>query len=478
MVREYWLTESQRAAGLSGAGDTELSPGPSIWAWRSGQTERCFNYATDPRVQSWQPFMSQVGYRSSICLPLVMPGHTTPTTLLSVYSRLPGGYASLDQDAFFTQIRETLVFGLVRLNAFRDTFDTVHHETRMHWLSLLHNGGLEMFYQPAITLKNGRIAQVEALARIRDGAKILTPDKFLPILSPDDLFTLYVKGLNQVLAQRAVWEKNDFTPAVSVNLPASALGDPRYLSATLQALQQHQCPPGRLTLEILESEKISSDGGVLASLEAYKRIGVCLAEDDLGAGYSTLGRLREMPFDTIKIDRSIVRQADSDPYNTLRFIYQLTRLGHGMGKKVTVEGVESTALLQAIKILGADCVQGYIIAKPMPVTELNHWILHHSAFPERENTVPEHMFTRLARLLLWEESLHILQEIPHIRASKTVIMKDLFSCMREQLQAGPDDAGMKGEMVECAITCGLQSQEYINARTGYITQLIKTAQAG
>src|SRR6185312_16044334 len=94
---------------------------------------------------------------------------------------------------------------------------------------------------------------------------------------------------------------------------------------------------------------------------------------DLGAGYSSLIRLRQWPFDRVKIDQAIVLQATEDPVRTLRFMRRLVSLGHGLGLEVVVEGLETPGMIEAALILGADLGQGYALAWPMPEGMLLEW---------------------------------------------------------------------------------------------------------
>ncbi|MGJ4748578.1 EAL domain-containing protein, partial [Leptospira sp. SA-E8] len=267
-----------------------------------------------------------------------------------------------------------LVFAVLSIEGRHGRANVVPYVTRQHWAALLRSDALEMHYQPLLDLQTGRIYKVEALARLREGQRLLGPGEFFPALLPSDFVTLYERGLQQVLDQRQRWLDEGIEMAVSLNLPSSALVDPRYFDVTQRVLREQACPAGVLTLELLETGSFPHGSEVVEAFEKFKSLGVRLAEDDLGAGYSGLARLREMPFDQIKIDRSIVQNVERDPFDVLRFIYQLTRLGHALGKRVALEGVEDVALLEAARILGANAVQGYVVAKPMPGAAFRDWL--------------------------------------------------------------------------------------------------------
>lgn len=275
-------------------------------------------------------------------------------------------------------------------------------------VNLLRAGCLEMHYQPILDLRSGLVGKVEALARLLDGDKVLPPAAFLPDFGPEELYELYVQGLDRALLDRNLWMGQGLVLDLSVNLPPSGLSDPRYFEATYRALLRHACLPSALTLEILEGNSIDCVDQAGEQFRKFTALGVRMAEDDLGSGHSSLTRLRELSFDWVKIDRSIVQLKGDDNADVLHFVHQLTRLSHALGKSVIVEGVENLALIDAIRILGADAAQGYGIARPMPAQQLMQW--HHERSIAGSNQHAEADLTRLARLLLLEERLQACQE--------------------------------------------------------------------
>jgi len=378
-------------------------------AWQSGKMERIINFKTDPQALPWKDFSLQAGLRSCVAIPLSKPGQA-PMAILSIYSAFPGGYSSKDQIAFIELLQSLLCFALTRIEHLEGKTHTIPFAMRQHWQALLRTDALQMHYQPLLDIHTGQICKVEVLARLRDGERLLMPADFFSILSADDFFHLYVQGLEHALQQRNLWLEMKINLGISINLPVSALDDSRYFLATKQALHEHACPPAMLMLEILETETRLTGQEIFLKLSKFKSLGVVLAEDDLGSGHSSLNRLREQPFDCIKIDRDLVRLTGQDPSTVLRFIYQLTRLGHSLGKLVVVEGVEDINLLDAIAILGADIGQGYAISRPMPVAQVAPWIRNNSQL--LGDIRPKHILTTLAKLLIWEERMHLLSKEP------------------------------------------------------------------
>jgi len=387
-------------------GESDHAQGPIGRSWRSGAIEHCVNFATDARMTPWREAAQRHGFRSSVALPMSQPGGR-PTAILSLYSACPGGFTSADQRAFIEQLQTILVFAISRIESQRGPAQLVPLTVRQRWGELLRSEALEMHYQPMLSLRDWKVRKVEALARLRDGDRLLSPAEFLPAFSSDDLLELYTRGLSQALSQRTQWLRQGIDVSLSINLPPDALGDSRYFEVTRQALIEHACPAHELTLEILESREVPHGVDVAAELATLKALGVSLSEDDLGAGHSSLSRLRELPFDCIKIDRSLVSGADREASDVLRFIYQLTRLGHSLGKSVIVEGVEDRNLLEAVKILGADAIQGYALARPLSAAQMTEW-LRLQPLPEAlDPQCPRGTLAKLARLLIWEEGMHL-----------------------------------------------------------------------
>ncbi len=388
---------------ISADAGSELGRGPSGRAWRGGGIERCLHFATDPAMAPWREFALQLGVRSSVALPLG-PKPGASLALLVLYSRYPGGFSSDAQQAFIAQLKTLLDLALARLAPDRPGTEVLPFTLRERWRERLAGAGIEMHYQPIFALAQGRVVELEALARLRDvDGSLLAPGRFLPALNPDDLLHLFREGLRQALAQRALMAAAGHTLDITVNLPPAALHDPRYVAATATALSRGECPPRALLLEILEnaSEAEHALGSGVAGVLALKALGVRVAEDDLGAGHSSLARLRQWPFDRVKIDQTLVRGVASDPLRTLRFIRQLTLLGQALGIEVVVEGLETAGLVEAALLLGADFGQGYALARPCAPAALPE-LLARFHWPFDAHT-PRTALGALAAVLLWEE---------------------------------------------------------------------------
>jgi len=403
------LTSS--SAPVSVRADHPMGQGAIGRAWRSGNVERVVNYQTDPLVATWRAVTREQGLRSSVAIPLAAPGQS-PMAILVLFSAFPGGFVGPHQVAFIDLLQALLGCAAMRLEIRDGKHEAVPLGLRQHWAALVRAGAVEMHYQPLLNLHTWQADKVEALARLRDGERLIRPGEFLSSLASDDLLVLYSCGIDEALADRKRWLLDGLDLEISINLPPAALNDIRYFDATRAALSTHACPPGKLTLEVLENEAISLSQGRKAILERFRTLGVLLAQDDLGSGHSGLARMRELPFDWIKIDREIARINRDGALDVLRFVYQLTRLGHALGKLVLAEGIDKLELLLALTILGVDGAQGYVIAKPMEAARLGEWMANWQAMPEAPRR--ECLLARLARFVIWEERVALISAVPGV----------------------------------------------------------------
>ena len=216
---------------------------------------------------------------------------------------------------------------------------------------------------------------MEALARLVDvHGTVISPGAFLPAFGAQELQRLYWKGLEQTLAWVHQWDQTGLNLDVTMNLPPAVLAHPDCLDWTREALAHSGIAPSRLYLELLEHEDVTHIGTRIEALNAFRTLGIHIVMDDLGAGHSSLLRLRTLPFSTVKIDQGLVKQALSDPAKTVPFVGALVSMAHGLDMDVVVEGLETTDLVEMAIGLGADVGQGYAIARPMPPEQIADWV--------------------------------------------------------------------------------------------------------
>lgn len=389
---------------VTASADTPLGHGPVGCAWRSGDVVRCDDYLTDVSTRPWREWGERAGWRASAAVPLT-DGRGVPLALLSLFASWPGYFSSPGRTALLEQVRAVVE------RAYEELADRPHvaaevqaYVDREAHLDLLRAGSVEMLFQPVVSLPEGRLLRLEALARLVDGTQRVSPADFLPALGDEELFTLFEIGLDQSLAAVAAWGREAVTTGVSVNMPVAAAREERYLHAVADALSRHGVPGHLLTLELLET------GAMPGSLEArrsglgaFRALGVRLAQDDLGSGHSSLLRLRHFDFDTVKIDQSLVRATEDEPQGALQFVRPIGDIAHSLGLHVTLEGLETPGLVEAAAQLGVDSGQGYAIARPMPATDVPTWARQHRlhADPDRPSTA----LGALAGHVAWEHTV-------------------------------------------------------------------------
>jgi EAL domain-containing protein (putative c-di-GMP-specific phosphodiesterase class I) len=355
--------------------DEAEGQGPLGRAWRSGEVQRCDSYETDPTVVPWRPTARRFGWRSSAAVPLAGQRGST-RAVLSLQANVPGYFASEARRALLEQVKQGVERTLAALEARPDLASGVSgYADRSTHLSRLARGEVQMLFQPLISLPEGRVTKLEALARLRGDGRLVSPAEFLPAFGDDELFTLFELGLHQSLAALRGWEAAGLVTGVSVNLPVASAEDDRYHRLVPRLLQEYGVDPRRLTLELLETGFVDrSLKERIRSFEELKELGVRLAQDDLGSGYSSLLRLRHFAFDDVKIDQSLVHGGGPTAGVALHFIKPITTIAHSLGLSVVIEGLEDDGLIDAALQLGVDGGQGYGIARPMPPDDVVGWV--------------------------------------------------------------------------------------------------------
>ncbi len=365
-ARYLELVTSGAAAAMTSLPGAATGHGPSGRAWRSGQIQHSSSFSTDPTMAPWQQVAERLGLRSLLALPIL---NSTGDSIgvVNIYSKWPGYFAPHKRYRAFAYIQQAMSAALVQL----DAGPVVPASQRDKFREMLRGDSLEMHFQPIVDLRSGNIVKLEALARLRGHAGVLiTPAQFMGAFGSEDLYVLFQRGLAISIAVLERLESQGIKTDVSVNLPTQGTKDQRYYEAVALALASSSVAAERLTLELTEEGKLSETTlDEAPELCRMRSLGVLIAQDDLGAGYSSLLRLERFGFHDVKIDQELIRGA-GDARNALDLIQHLTGLAHDLGIGVVVEGLEGPALLEAAAIMGADYGQGYGIARPMPESEI------------------------------------------------------------------------------------------------------------
>lgn len=361
-----------------------LSQASQVRAWRHERIESVCSFVRDDRAQPWREAAQQAGFRSAVSIPL-RDAHERLSGILSLYGAYPNQFEANVIRHGLELIGQSLSQALQGFH--RAPHTVVTESLRMHKRSLFTPQNLHMWVQPVIDLQQqGRLLRVEALARLSaPGGGWIAPQDFVPYLGASGLTRLFTLGLDQALQHLIQWETQGLHLQISINLPPEALSNPNCPQWVSEALDRAGLPPDRLHLELLETSELeaeSAGAGAQAALQALNRLGVSLEMDDLGSGYSSLLRLRSLPFQTVKIDRELLAGARQAPRRTLGIIGGLILLAHALDLKVVVEGLETEELIEMASLLGADCGQGYAIARPMPADALPGWLQRHATIAD------------------------------------------------------------------------------------------------
>jgi diguanylate cyclase (GGDEF)-like protein len=239
----------------------------------------------------------------------------------------------------------------------------------------LENREFVLYYQPKVSVKDGRIAGVEALIRWHHPERgLIEPDEFVPMVERTVLLrplTLYV--IDEALRQARAWSRHGLMPDVSVNLSPRSLLDPQLPDQVAELLTRWDAPPSRLTLELTESFLMADSGRSVGVMSLLSEVGITLSIDDFGTGYSSLSHLRRLPIREIKIDRSFVVNMREDP-NDWMIARATVDLGRNLGLRVVAEGVEDAETLTRLAEMGCEQAQGYHLCVPLPAEDVTRWL--------------------------------------------------------------------------------------------------------
>ena len=227
---------------------------------------------------------------------------------------------------------------------------------------------LSVVYQPIVSTATAQVTGFEALLRWTHPRRgPISPAVFIPVAEEAGLIEqIGAWVLRAATAEAAAWPRG---VRVAVNVSPAQFAKPGFASLVAQAIAGSRLEADRLELEITESVFVGEDDASGPIFRSLKALGVRLALDDFGTGYSSLGRLKDVPFDKLKIDQSFVRGAKIAGNRDIAIIKAIVTLAQTLGLETVAEGVEAQDEITMIRDLGCTHIQGYVYGRPVPATE-------------------------------------------------------------------------------------------------------------
>ena len=251
---------------------------------------------------------------------------------------------------------------------------------RARFAAAVEAGEIRAYFQPQVSTDSGEVTGVEALARWHHPDRgLLGPGDFLPAIDGTELMdqlgeVMLDQGLALLAATDALGVR---IPAVSVNLTARDLGDGQLPDRMRWALDRHGLTPSRLTVEVLESVVAQSgDDSIAHVIARLADLGCGIDLDDFGTGNASITTIRRFNLTRLKIDRSFVRNVDTDR-DQQKFVTAVLALAEQLGLDTLAEGVETQGEHAMLAQLGCGHVQGFVLARPMPADDLALWLRQH-----------------------------------------------------------------------------------------------------
>ena len=231
---------------------------------------------------------------------------------------------------------------------------------------------LDVFYQPKLCLRSGRLLGMEALLRWNHPEKgMIRPDQFISVAEETGL----IIPIGKWIARQACRMSKQLSAAgfgnlqVAINLSPKQFSDPDLVASIASILKEEQLPPALLELELTEGLLLEATDDTRLQLDQLKELGLTLAMDDFGTGYSSLSYLKKFPIDIIKIDRSFIKDIP-DNQNDMEITSAVIAMAHNLKLKVVAEGIETAAQLAFLRRHRCDVGQGYLFDRPIPGSEL------------------------------------------------------------------------------------------------------------
>ncbi len=230
----------------------------------------------------------------------------------------------------------------------------------------------QLFYQPKVCLKNNKVRALEALIRWFDeDGKFVSPADFIPLAEQTGLIDKIGEWvLDQTCKQLAQWREQGLSLLpVSINVSPVEFNSPALVSRFETTLQKYDIPPETIEIEITESIFFEDIDKMCERLNKIRALGISVAVDDFGTGFSSLQYLHQLPIDVLKIDRSFIMDLENQAHNAA-IADTIITLARNLNLKVVAEGVETTGAIEFLAKRECDLAQGFYFYKPMPVTDM------------------------------------------------------------------------------------------------------------
>ena len=240
---------------------------------------------------------------------------------------------------------------------------------------------LRLLYQPKVSVRTGAMTGVEALVRWEHPERgLLLPDLFIPLAEDSGLIRHIGRWvLHTACTQALAWQADGTGPVrIAVNLSPRQFSDERLVIEIAHALAQTELPAHLLELEITESMMMENPERAAETLQEIKDMGVHVSIDDFGTGYSSLARLKKFPIESVKIDRSFIRDIAVDP-DDAAIVSAVIAMAHSLRLNVIAEGVETKEQVKFLRERGCDEIQGFYFSRPVEAPEITSFGARHRA---------------------------------------------------------------------------------------------------
>lgn len=239
------------------------------------------------------------------------------------------------------------------------------------------NQNFTLNFQPQYYVGNGKLRGVEALIRWKDvDGRMISPSIFIPIAEKNGaIVPIGTWVIEESIKAYSVWKnKYNCDMILSLNISAIQYRRPEFVSSIIEILKKYEVDPEEIELEITESVLIDNFKEVVEKLHILRDFGIRISLDDFGTGYSSLSYLKGLPIDTLKIDKSFIDTIITDE-NTRVITESIVFMVKKLGFETVAEGVESKEQYEYLREIGCNCIQGYLLGKPMPGEEIENLLL-------------------------------------------------------------------------------------------------------